>query len=102
MNSAAVWKRFSRSRDSARSTTASSAGGTAGAMVDGAGMGASAMRRRVSNSVSPRKSRRARERLPQHDAGAEDVGAPVDGLRLRLLGGHVAELALEAPAAWSR
>jgi hypothetical protein len=36
-----------------------------------------------------------RHQLPQHDGEGEDVGARVDLLRVRLLGRHVGELALE-------
>ena len=43
------------------------------------------------------------ERLPQDDAGREDVGAAIDVLgAARLLGRHVGELALELPGARGR
>ena len=40
----------------------------------------------------------ARERLPQHDARREDVGARVDRLILQLFGRHVRDLALDRAA----
>ena len=57
MNSDAVWYRAARSRASDLITTASTPRGTAGARTEGKGTGSSAMRRIVSNSLSPRKRR---------------------------------------------
>ncbi len=45
----------------------------------------------------PSVQRPARQDLPEHDAQGVEVAAPVDSLAARLLGRHVAELALEDP-----
>ena len=90
-----VWKRSSRVGASARITIASSSGGRSRTYVLG---GSTTPERTMSRSASPPSppwSGRPVRHLPEDDAERVEVAPPVDLLAARLLGRHVAELALE-------
>ena len=81
--------------ESACSTIASSSGGTSGAYVVGGSTmpGAHDVEQRLAAQAAVQRA--TGEDLPEDDAERVEIASPVDALAARLLGRHVAELALE-------